>query len=530
MRNSWNKRMKKNLCGILLLAMILSVMPSEKAVLAKAAKVQIYDTVQGNAEHRSMEMGQVRGNFSVKLSSGTIKSVSWSSNNEKVIMIEERDGPFVNLTARDEGTALLQVTVVTAEGQTLTDTCTISVYTKRTRTEAQLKTEADFFRAASIQSVVRRHGAVGQEFTIIASCGNFYRVILPDSYVFEDTLTHQYAYVLKQAVYIPVTEVKLSETSLQLEKKSHRKLSVTVLPQLAGNKAVEWSSSNKKVASVTKAGKVTAKGYGTAVIKVRTKDKGKTATCKVEVKKKVRKAKKSKRKTISATNINPNGKYIFRFDNHDDAFGEHAKYYLTKKDEDKLIKKVYRGKYQEDTYAEIRKYVRGESHKLWEGSCYGMSAVVVLNRGKKIHARKYCKSKRGEPYVLRYLDLPKDNKQVMSLINYYQLSQAYMRSKTIDCNKKTCSRLIKNAKKNRLQLFGFSHSTGEHEIVLKKYVKTKKGYVWISAYDSIAPKEEIYIKINKKTGKVKSSEYENMHDCEFVDDFSIFNAIKIDTK
>lgn len=530
MRNSWNKRMKKSLCGILLLAMILSVMPSEKAVLAKEAKVQIYDTVQGNAEHRSMEMGQVRSDFSVKLSSGTIKSVSWSSNNERVVTIDSKDRAFVILTARDEGTAVIRVTVVTDEGQTLTDTCTISVYTKRTRTEAQLKTEADFFRGASIQSVVRRHGAVGQEFTIIASCGNFYRVILPGNYAFEDTLTHQYAYVLKQAVYIPVTEVKLSETSLQLEKKSHRKLSVTVLPQLAGNKAAEWSSSNKKVASVTKAGKVTAKGYGTAVIKVRTKDKGKTATCKVEVKKKVKKAKKSKRKTISATNINPNGQYIFRFDNHDDAFGASSKYYMTKKDKDKLIKRLYSGKYAKDTYAEIREYVRGESHKLWEGSCYGMSAVVALNRGKKIHARKYCKSKRGEPYTLRYLDLPENDKRVMSLINYYQLSQTYMQRKTIDCNKKTCSRLIKNAKKNRLQIFGFSHSSGDHEIVLKKYVKTKKGYVWISAYDPNGSKEEIYIKINKKTGKVKSSEYGNMYDCEFIDDFSIFDAIKINRK
>ena len=530
MRSRSDKRIKKSLCGILLLAMIFSGMPSGKVALAKEAKVQIYDTVQGNAEHRSMEMGQVRGNFTVKLSSGTIKSMSWSSNNEKVVMVEERDGPFVNLTARDEGTAVIRVTVVTDEGQTLTDTCTISVYTKRTKTEAQLKSEADFFRAASIQSVVRRHGVVGQGFTIIASCGNFYRVILPDNYAFEDTLTHQYAYVLKQAVYIPVTEAKLSETSLQMEKKSHTKLSVTVLPQLAGNKEVEWSSSNKKVASVTKAGKVTAKGYGTAVIKVRTKDKGKTATCKVEVKKKVKKAKKSKRKTISATNINPNGKYIFRFANDDNAFGAYAKYYMTKKDMSRLINKLYHGKYLEETYAEVRKYIKKRSRKISGGSCYGMSTVIALNRGKKINARKHCKSKRGEPYVLRYLDLPKDNKQVMSLINYYQLSQAYMLSKTIDYNKKTYFRLINNAKKNRLQLFGFSYSDGAHEIVLKRYVKTKKGYVWISAYDPNDPKEEIYIKINEKTGKIKSSEYGNMYDCEFVDDFSIFDAIKIDRK
>ena len=78
-------------------------------------------------------------------------------------------------------------------------------------------------------------------------------------------------------------------------------------------------------------------------------------------------------------------------------------------------------------------------------------------------------------------------------------------------------------------LFFFYSDVG-HEIVLKKYVKTKKGYVWISAYDPNGSKEEIYIKINKKTGKVKSSEYGNMYDCEFIDDFSIFDAIKINRK
>ncbi len=238
------QRMNRGLCCLLLLAVIFSGTGIPQAAYAKKVKVQIYDTVQGNAKHRSMEMGQERNNFSVKLSSGTIVSRKWSSSNERIVTVRESYGGFVIVTAHDEGTAVIKVTVVTEAGETLSDTCTISVYTKRTRTAAQLKTESDFFRAASVQSVVRRRGEAGQGFTIVASCGNFYRVILPDNYQFEDDLTHQYAYVQKSAVYVPVTEVKLNLSCLQMEKKSYKKVSASVLPLLADNKEVVWKSSD----------------------------------------------------------------------------------------------------------------------------------------------------------------------------------------------------------------------------------------------------------------------------------------------
>lgn len=529
------QKMNKGICCLLLLSLIFSGIHTTEAKEAEP-KVQIYDTVQGNAEHRSIEMGQEKNNFSVKLSSGNIKKEEWKSSNERIVTVRRNYDGFVTVSAHDEGTAFIQVTVTTDTGKVLSDTCTISVYTKTTRTGGQLKTEADFFRAASTQSVVRRRGKEKQSFTIVASCETFYRVLLPDSYQFEDTLTHQYAYVFKSAVYVPVTKVELNHANLSLQKKSKKNLKASVLPDLAGNKEVEWESSNKKVAAISK-GKVTAKGYGTAIITVKTKDKGKTATCKVTVKKKVEKATKTRKKTVKAKNLNINGKYLFRFDNSFSSFGTNAKYYMSKKDMDKLVDRLYRGGYQNKSRKKIKKAISKEIALHWEGSCYGMSVVTALNKGEKIHAKKYCGAKRGQPYTLRYLDLPKDNKRVMSLINYYQIGQSYASQYVIDCDsKKNWLRLIKNAKKNRLQLFSFwfydemDEEDDAHAILLKEYVKTKKNYVWIATYDPNSPHRKTYIKVNQKTGKFKSEDYENMNTCDFIDDFSIFNPIKIDRK
>lgn len=72
-------------------------------------------------------------------------------------------------------------------------------------------------------------------------------------------------------------KVKLSATSKTLEVGKSTTLKVT-----GTKKKVKWSSSNKKVATVTQKGKVTAKKVGTSTIKA--KVSGKTYKCKVSVK------------------------------------------------------------------------------------------------------------------------------------------------------------------------------------------------------------------------------------------------------
>ena len=91
--------------------------------------------------------------------------------------------------------------------------------------------------------------------------------------------------VVVQSGHVPVESVTLSQPSLSLDLKENKStaLTVTVLPENATNKNVEWDSSEKSVTTVDN-GVVTALKAGTAVITVRTVDgSDKTATCTVTV-------------------------------------------------------------------------------------------------------------------------------------------------------------------------------------------------------------------------------------------------------
>ena len=88
----------------------------------------------------------------------------------------------------------------------------------------------------------------------------------------------------KVTVKQPVKNIKLNKTSATLKKGKSLTLKATISPSSANNKAVTWSSSNKKVATVSSKGVVKAVGNGTATITVKAKDgSGKKATCKITV-------------------------------------------------------------------------------------------------------------------------------------------------------------------------------------------------------------------------------------------------------
>ena len=82
---------------------------------------------------------------------------------------------------------------------------------------------------------------------------------------------------------VPVTGVRLDESSLYLKTGDAKRLTATISPSNATNKSVTWSSSNPSVATVDSSGNVTAVSAGNAAITVTTADGGKTATCTVTV-------------------------------------------------------------------------------------------------------------------------------------------------------------------------------------------------------------------------------------------------------
>ena len=86
----------------------------------------------------------------------------------------------------------------------------------------------------------------------------------------------------KVTVKIPATKIKLNKTKLTLKVKKTVSLKATVTPANSSDK-LTWTSSNKKIATVSSSGKVTAKKAGTVTITVTTAS-GKKATCKITVK------------------------------------------------------------------------------------------------------------------------------------------------------------------------------------------------------------------------------------------------------
>lgn len=81
---------------------------------------------------------------------------------------------------------------------------------------------------------------------------------------------------------ISVKSVSLNYTQLSMLYGESKTLTASVTPQNATETGVIWKSSNASVVAVEN-GKLTATGYGSAVITVTTVDGGKTATCAVEV-------------------------------------------------------------------------------------------------------------------------------------------------------------------------------------------------------------------------------------------------------
>jgi uncharacterized protein YjdB len=95
-------------------------------------------------------------------------------------------------------------------------------------------------------------------------------------------LPSEYTFRVDALTVLP-TKVTLNKTALTLQVKKTFTLKATVAPSNATNKTVTWTTSNKKVATVTAKGVVKAIGKGTATITVKTAN-GKKATCKITVK------------------------------------------------------------------------------------------------------------------------------------------------------------------------------------------------------------------------------------------------------
>ena len=89
---------------------------------------------------------------------------------------------------------------------------------------------------------------------------------------------------IKTVVTVAPTKITLNATSVPLQLKKSTSVIKVAKATLPGDQIASWSASNKKVVTVSKSGKITAKKVGTAVVTITMKS-GATAKCKVKVQK-----------------------------------------------------------------------------------------------------------------------------------------------------------------------------------------------------------------------------------------------------
>ena len=99
------------------------------------------------------------------------------------------------------------------------------------------------------------------------------------------TYTYDYYWDIEvKSSPIPVTDITLNTSLASMKVRETQQLTATVSPSNATDKSVNWSSSNKSVATVSSNGLVTAIEQGTATITCRANDgSGKQATCEISV-------------------------------------------------------------------------------------------------------------------------------------------------------------------------------------------------------------------------------------------------------
>lgn len=221
----------------------------------------------------------------------TFKAVKWSSSAPKIASVDSEG----RVTAVAAGQAIIKCT--SEDNPMVTASCTVTVKVKASGVSLSLssfklyETKTKALTAKVLPSDATNKNVVwtseNEKVAEVNSKGVVTAISDGVTYIVVTTKDGSFKAKCKVTVMpvIDTTKVKLNKTTLNLNDGKTYNLKATVYPADATYKAVTWSTSNKKVVTVTSKGKITAVNPGTAYIYCKTKDTGKTAKCKVTVKK-----------------------------------------------------------------------------------------------------------------------------------------------------------------------------------------------------------------------------------------------------
>ena len=236
----------------------------------------------------------------IEPTNATNKNVTWSSNNEEVLAVDQngkitgkKEGKAViTVTTEDGGkTATCEVTVLREDDPSIVnvtgvklDAKEISLTVGKDRTlQATILPEDATNKSVTWKSNNSQVATVDENGKVVAkSAGKAIITVITED---GGKMANCEVYVIEKQE-VKVTGIALDSENISLNVGENRILRATILPENATNKNITWSSNNNQVATVDGNGNVIARGEGTAVITVTTEDGGKTAQCTVTVSKK----------------------------------------------------------------------------------------------------------------------------------------------------------------------------------------------------------------------------------------------------
>lgn len=230
----------------------------------------------------------------------TTTQIQWATSNKQVVKVTD-DGLLIGLK---KGTAIVTATVKDENG-THTATCKVTVpeslivdvlavslnktsLTLEKGTRETLKatvTPADATNSAVVWTSSNKNVAIVNANGRITALTPGTSTITVTTVSGGETATCKLTVTENQIV--KPTGITLNQSALILEKDSTSQLVATVMPSNCEDKTVFWESSNLDVVRVDTNGKITARTYGVAIIKVTTADGKYSATCTVTVQKPV---------------------------------------------------------------------------------------------------------------------------------------------------------------------------------------------------------------------------------------------------